>query len=282
MQKFLDNYQFWRDEKLANAAGSLEECLVEVANPQKLTAAEAGKIKQLCADNNFALFTIPPQSDYPRAIIDFNQQFDLTNQDQHLYLQNDGLAHITQSSERGQSEFIPYTDRAIGWHTDGYYNAPSQRIRAFSLFCVTPAASGGISQWIDPQMAYILLREKNADAADALANPQALGVPEHIVDGIVRRAASVGPIFFIDEQTRQLSMRYTQRKRYILPYSAEVGQAVEVLDDILQSKNPQRFEYRLDANQGIICNNVIHNRSTFTDDLSRPRLLLRGRYGNRI
>ena len=33
---------------------------------------------------------------------------------------------------------------------------------------------------------------------------------------------------------------------------------------------------------GILCNNVLHDRSGFTDDPARPRLILRARYHERI
>jgi hypothetical protein len=33
---------------------------------------------------------------------------------------------------------------------------------------------------------------------------------------------------------------------------------------------------------GILCNNVLHDRSGFTDDPLRPRLILRARYHERI
>ena len=38
------------------------------------------------------------------------------------------------------------------------------------------------------------------------------------------------------------------------------------------------FKVRLDAGQGIICNNVLHNRSGFTDDEKQKRLIYRARY----
>jgi hypothetical protein len=62
------------------------------------------------------------------------------------------------SKER--SEFIPYTDKAIGWHTDGYYNAVDHRVRAFSLFCVLPAATGGVNQWIESSCVLIANKAK--------------------------------------------------------------------------------------------------------------------------
>ena len=33
---------------------------------------------------------------------------------------------------------------------------------------------------------------------------------------------------------------------------------------------------------GILCNNVLHDRTGFTDDPARPRLILRARYHERI
>lgn len=279
----IDDYQFWRDEKLANAATNIEDCLIEVSDPKHLTPIEKNKITQLCHFNNFALFNIAPQKDIETSIVSFNQQFGLEAFDQHLYVKQQGLAHITQSDEKDQSEFIPYTNRAVGWHTDGYYNAIDNRIRAFSLFCVNPAQSGGENQWIDQQMAYLLLREDNPDVVKTLTHPKAMTIPEHIIDGRVRRETSVGPVFFIDDKTQQLYMRYTQRKKNIEFYnSEEIKQAVHILDQFLASNTPYHFLHTMTANQGILCNNILHNRSGFIDQQDSPRLMLRGRYFNSV
>jgi alpha-ketoglutarate-dependent taurine dioxygenase len=278
-----DDYQFWRDEKLSNAQSNIEDCLVEIRNPQALSKAEKDKIQQLCCTNNFALFAIKTQDDYAQAVVQINRQVGLLDYDQHLYAQSNGLAYIKQSDKQERSEFIPYTDKAIGWHTDGYYNAVDHRVRAFSLFCVLPAATGGVNQWIDPQMVYLLLREDNADVVKALTHPQAMSIPEHTLDGQVRRAKSTGAVFLIDEPSAELYMRYTQRKKNIeFLDSSEVKQAVTLLDDLLKTPTPHHFEHTMNTNQGLICNNVLHNRSAFVDDPQHPRLLLRGRYSNRV
>jgi hypothetical protein len=278
-----DEYQYWRDEKLANAHSDIESCMVELANPFSLNKAEKEKIQHLCRYNNFALFEITPQDDYDEAIVAINQQLGLVDYDQHLYAQSNGLAHISKSEKQKQAEFIPYTDKAIGWHTDGYYNSVENRIRSFSLFCVSPAISGGVNQWIDPQMVYLLLREDNADALKALSHPQAMSIPSHVVGGVTRREKSTGAIFFTDQRTNQLMMRYTQRKRNIEFFnSPEIKQAVVLLDNLLSAQTPYHFEHLMAANQGMVCNNVAHNRSAFSDDPAHPRLLLRGRYLNPI
>ncbi len=278
-----DNYKCWRDKKLANVVDDINLCMVEIANPFALTIAEKTAIQRLCEYNNFALFAIKAQKDYEQAIIQINHQMGLVDYDQHLYAQNNGLAYVTKSNKIGQLGFITYTNKALGWHTDGYYNAIENRVRAFSLFCIAPSVTGGVNQWIDPQMVYLLLREENQDVVEVLSHPQAMSIPEHKVNGKVRRAKSVGPIFFIDEIDNTLCMRYTQRKKNIeFLNSTELQQALALLDDLLKTKTPYHFEHLMNANQGLICNNVLHNRSMFVDHPSKPRLLLRGRYTNRV
>ena len=278
-----DEYQYWRDEKLANIPTRLNDCIVEIQNPFKLSNAEKNKIIDLCQRGDFALFQIQPVDQYDKAIISINAQFGLIDFDQHLFVKTGGLAHITQSDKKNQSEFIPYTDKNLGWHTDGYYNAIDARIRAFSLFCVNPATQGGVNEWIDPQMIYLLLREDNPDVAKALTHSQAMSIPEHKVDGVVRREKSTGPIFFVDELSESLYMRYTQRKKNIdFLDSTEIKQAVEHLDALLSTKTDYHFQHLMQSGQGLLCNNILHRRNSFTDDSNNPRLLLRGRYFNRI
>ena len=278
-----DTYKRWRDAKLEGAVTSIEAALVEINNPDELSASEKTRVKQLCDQNNFALFQIEPQSDYPSTINRINEQFGLVNFDAHLYVGEQGLAHITPSDNREQGEFIPYTTREIGWHSDGYYNELDRRIRAFSLFCANPALEGGENQWIDQHMLYILLREDNPEVAEALTHPQAMTIPEHRLEGAVRRPVSIGPIFFIDEKTTELYMRYTQRKKYIeFADSAEVQAAVNILDQRLAQTSSYHFRHTMCANQGILCNNVPHTRSAFTNDPNSPRLMLRERFFERI
>ncbi len=279
----IDDYKYWRDNKLENASSSIQDCIVEISNPENLSSSEKSKIKSLCDNNNFALFTIPKQDDYQDTINSINHQFDLDEFDEHLYVGDKGLASIANTKNKQQGEFIPYTNKAIGWHSDGYYNSYKKRIRAFSLFCASPAKAGGSNSWIDPHMIYIHLYEDNPDMVKALTNNKAMTIPEHKIDGLVRREISIGPIFFIDDMTNELYIRYTQRKKNIeFANSTEVRQAVEILDNFLASNSIYHFNHTMQEAQGMLCNNVLHNRSGFTDDPNKPRLMLRGRFFSRI
>ena len=167
---------------------------------------------------------------------------------------------------------------------DGYYNAPDQRIGAFILHCVRPAQSGGHNEILDPEIAYIRLRDENPDFVRALMHPQAMTIPESKSDGNVR-LVSVGPVFFADAATGRLHMRYTARTRSITwrddPTTLE---AVGFLRQCLAGGEPLVQQISLGPGQGILNNNVLHNRSGFADGMSADtgRLVYRIRFHNRV
>jgi hypothetical protein len=78
-------------------------------------------------------------------------------------------------------------------------------------------------------------------------------------------------------------MRYTARTRSIEwnPDPA-VRAAVTALERVLATPSPWIHRLTLAPGMGILCNNVLHDRSGFTDDPRRPRLILRARYHERI
>ena len=52
--------------------------------------------------------------------------------------------------------------------------------------------------------------------------------------------------------------------------------------DLLAGDNGPVFRYRLKAGEGLISNNVLHNRTAFSDGAQNRRLLYRARYFDRI
>jgi alpha-ketoglutarate-dependent taurine dioxygenase len=275
------NYPLWRDTKLQNVITDLNQYIVEIQDPIHLRTAEINKIKQLCNSNNFALIQIPKNNEYSDDVLAINTQLGLIDNDKHYFIHNDNLAHITKSNAKRQGEFIPYTDKKLNWHTDGYYNDEQHRIRSFSLFCANPAQQGGENRWLDVEMLYILLREKDPHLTQLLTLKDAMTIPAHIEDGKILRGESRGPIFFIDTHTQRLYMRYTQRKKNIA-FNDEVLEAITFLDATLEETSAYHFEYKMSEGQGIINNNVIHTRNSFINDENNPRLMLRGRYFVRI
>ena len=54
-----------------------------------------------------------------------------------------GITAITVASHGCGQDYIPYTNRGLSWHTDGYYNPSDMPVRAMVLHCIRDAASGG-------------------------------------------------------------------------------------------------------------------------------------------
>jgi hypothetical protein len=285
-----DAYRRWRDAKQAAQPRRIEDLVVDVADPRRLTASERSALLARCATANMAIYRSPVTAADKETALRLGQQLGLHRLDANWLADEDGVSPITVSvGERDASgggdraAFIPYTDRPIKWHTDGYYHPPGRRICAMLLHCVTPALSGGVTSLMDPEMAYIALRDADPQAVRALMAPDAMTIPERTDDSGVARAAQAGPVFSVMPGGGVLHMRYTARTRSIeWKADAATRAAVALLERLLADDGPTLFRTRLEAGMGLVCNNVLHDRSGFVDDPQRPRLLYRARYLDRV
>lgn len=278
-------YRVWRDWKLEHAPTRLEQLLVEIRNPLHLTPAESLAILDRCAHTNMALYACDPgpeqHKDIPLAI---GQAFGLEHLDHNLLADEDAITSLTVNGEGEHPHYIPYTNRPIQWHTDGYYNAPHQQVYGLMLHCVHPAAEGGANDLLDHELAYIFLRDTDPDYIRALMQPDAMTIPERRDANGVARPARSGPVFSIDVRHHTLHMRYTARCRNI-QWKADpvLDKARQRLEDLLASDQPFILHGRLERGMGLICNNVLHTRRGFADYPGLPaRLLYRARFHDRI
>ena len=78
-------------------------------------------------------------------------------------------------------------------------------------------------------------------------------------------------------------MRYTARTRSI-EWSPDplARAAVKTLEELLDSPSPYIYRATLQPGQGLISNNVLHDRSGFNNDDEHTRQLYRLRYYQRI
>ena len=277
-------YQRWRAAKLARKARRATDLIVDVANPRALTAAERDALLRRCADWNMAAYRSGgafQDKDTARAV---GRQLGLQRLDCHWLADEDGVSSITVSAASdGRGGFIPYTDRPLKWHTDGYYHPHDQRIRAMLLHCVRPARSGGVNALLDHELAYIALRDASPRWLQALMAPDAMTIPAREDAEGVARPAQAGPVFSVDPVDGALQMRYTSRTRSIVwKDDAATLKAVAFLERLLADDNTDVLHLRLDAGMGLVANNVLHDRSAFVDDPAHPRLLYRARYLDRI
>jgi alpha-ketoglutarate-dependent taurine dioxygenase len=278
----LQAYPRWREQKLARFPRSAEDLVVEVRDPRALSDGEAAQLRRVCAEANMAVYASPlagaADKDIPRRL---GERLGLARLQANPLADEDGISSLEVAAEKSGRGYIPYSNRRLLWHTDGYYNPPEARIRAFLLHCVRPAAEGGENRLLDPEIAYLLLRDADPRFVAALAAPDAMTVPANEEDPSAQRAAQAGPVFSFEDGA--LHMRYTARTRSIEWRPDEVTQAaVQRLREILDSDSPYVFRLRLAGGQGLVCNNVLHDRSEFSDAPGAGRLVYRARYADRI
>lgn len=283
----LDNesaYQAWRSRKLENYPTRIEQLIVEVHDPRSPTQAEYDALLQSCRKTNMAIYAGKTGSDPDKEIaLRLARRFGLERLDSNMLADDDGLTSLTVVSSEPRQAYIPYTNRPIKWHTDGYYNPPHRQIRGMLLHCVGSAASGGGNALMDHEIAYLLMRDENSGFIRALMQPDAMTIPARIEEGGVARPDEAGPVFSVNPESGDLHMRYTARTRSIIwKQDAETLAAVAFLEKLLGSDLPYIYRGRLEPGMGLLCNNVLHDRAGFADDETHRRLLYRARYYDRI
>jgi alpha-ketoglutarate-dependent taurine dioxygenase len=281
-----DAYRRWSTSKLEHYPRSAQELIVEVCDPGALSRAERDAIIERCRKTNMAIYACTAKHAHDKTLVQvLGKQLGLRHLDSNLCADTDSISSVRVKPAGQHHEYIPYSNRALKWHTDGCYNPPAQPVRAFILHCASAAAEGGDNALLDPEIVYLLLRNESADHVRALMQPDAMHIPANVQAGEEIRSACTGPVFTLDDMTASLHMRYSARRRYIQWKTDPATQAaVRFLEDLLAGNSDYVFYHRLQPGQGIICNNVLHSRTAFVDDPAgyRERLLYRARYYDRI
>ncbi|MCW2272851.1 alpha-ketoglutarate-dependent taurine dioxygenase [Rhodoblastus acidophilus] len=277
------DWRVWRAAKLDAAARFLQCAPVRVADPRHVSAAEKVAVRAQIALANAALYEweAPPSQaeDLDRALLEFSTAFGLNAFEDHRSANRNGVVRIEVNSARGF--YIPYTDKPIAWHTDGYYNyhGPAKNVQAMILHCAEAADEGGENRLLDPELAFLRLAEFDVSALRLLLHPEAMIIPEARDEAGRVRAENRGPVFFLSN-AGALSMRYTARKKNIVWRDDATRAAAAALLAVIESEPLVRRE-KLRPGQGVLCNNILHDRAAFANGAA-PRLLCRVRFHTRI
>jgi hypothetical protein len=277
-------YQRWREQKLVLAPVSAADLIVEVNDPRQLSANEHAALLEKCQRANMVIYASRQYSADKEIARKIGLQFGLEHLDANFLAGEDGISEIKVSNENDQTRqaFIPYTNKPIKWHTDGYYNTLEHRIRGMLLHCVHSATQGGENRLMDHEMVYLKMRDENPDFIRALSAMDVMTIPARTDDDGVARAEQSGPVFSVDENGK-LHMRYTARTRSIVWKQDEVSRAaVAFLEKLLATESQHVYSAKLESGMGLLCNNVLHDRSGFNDNPASPRLLYRARFFDRI
>lgn len=281
-------YRSWRKGKLSEYPSQLSDISVPIVDLTKPTDTEIQQLVAICRKTNMVLYRCDQaqekcdQAQAKEGIRRFGAALGLERLDYNLCSDQDGISALKVVPGGSRAEYIPYSNHAIRWHTDGYYNRPENTIRGMLLHCASPAQEGGSNCLFDPEIVYLLMRDTSPEYIAALMQKDAMTIPANVQDGVQIRAAQSGPVFSVSP-SGDLHMRYTARTRSIEWKADSVTQAaIRYLEQLLASDSPFAFEVKLKAGEGLLSNNVLHTRSKFSDGDKHKRLMYRARYFDRI
>lgn len=270
-------YGSWRENKLVFEKPLLSDVRVSIDDPYRLGDTEKHAILKRCTNYNLSIYELNDVTVTDKSLVRaMGEQLDLLRLDANLRSDEDSVSSLEVKAQAGNM-YIPYTDKPLSWHTDGYYNTLDNQINTIVMHCASPAADGGITSLLDHEILYIKLRDENPDYIQALMHPQAMTIPDNLEAGKVIRAEQAGPVFSLKPDGR-LHMRFSARKRNIIWRDTdETHAAVAMINEYMADEN-NILKVALQAGQGVICNNVLHNRSGFIDSETQKRLLYRARF----
>lgn len=277
-----DHYREWRRGKLDSYPKSANEILVPIDGLQKLTGEQQAAIRRSIKRANMAIYRCRDNFVDRAAVVSFAGRFGLKRIDHHLCANADGVSELSVAATGVRSDYVPYSNRSLSWHTDGYYNDKQRQINAVLLHCAQSAVSGGENALLDPEIAYIRLRDEDPRFITAFEHPECMTIPANTgAEGEIRPALT-GPVFSYGARG-EIHMRYSARRKNISwrddPLTAA---AREFLTHILNETDGPVFHYRLQKGEGLLSNNVLHDRTAFSDGQGQQRLLYRARFFDRI
>ena len=274
-------YKKWRDFKLSYYPVQKNKLTFKfddtIIDEKKLNL-----FKNTVNNYNFAIYEFTSDI-LDKELLDFCSALGLNNSISNLFSDEDNISNITnQEKEKKQTskgEYIPYTNKQLNWHTDGYYYPINSAIKSFLLHCVCPAKEGGENLLIDHEIIYIHIRDHNPDFIDVLMQNNIMEIPNN--KNIKGSKNISGPVFYVDEKNF-LNMRFTSRQQNIKwQKDVMIKKIKKFIFEFINEDEKYLFKLLLKKNQGYIANNILHKRENYIDG-DKKRLLKRLRFSSRL
>jgi|TARA_B100000953_G_scaffold276329_1_gene250354 alpha-ketoglutarate-dependent taurine dioxygenase len=270
------DYNRWANDKLDSYTNNINNLMVEIKNPLELSKSEKEKCLRVIKNQNMVFFNIEkPQKNIGFSLTELAHQFGMGNYELDSRSDVSGLTKIQMETKKYHEEYIPYTNKPLNWHTDGYYNSIKNPILSWLLYCESPSDSGGMNKFMDHEIAYILYNQHFQNMHELMEEDVHV-IPENKMNS---RLEVKGYVFgFINEK---LHMRFSMRGKNIV-WKKNIIDSINSLKKIIKESTTFHVSYKLMPGQGVLTNNVIHMRTTFTNTKNKNRLLYRLRSKKRI
>lgn len=241
----------WRAHKLDMRPLDAAELVVHVRNPLSLSRAEKTALVERCLRANMAIYAGPASLD-------------------------DASVPLRIASQLGLRAGLPasgaelHGDARVPWHTAGHSNPAGLPARASVIHCAS-AGEGGALALLDPELAWLMLRDQGECLVRALSREDAFSIPHRHDE---RHAV------FAFDAGGDLHMRFSEHRDALRwQCDATVSEAAARLRRLLDRDASCVARTRLAAGMGVVSNNVLMMRAMLLDSRTR---MLRATFAERV
>ena len=261
---------------------------VEVRDPRALTAAERAALVDRCRRANMAVYASPRHATPTRSCRALLGR-QLGPRPARPQLARRRRRHQQRDGRRrgGARRIHPVHEPADPLaHRRLLQPAGAAHPRRWCCTASRSAATGGENALLDHEIAYLLLRDADPGArarADAARRDDDPGARATTTASRGRR--ETGPVFSVDpDERRAAHALHRAHAQHRVEATIRRSRAAVAALERAAGDARRRIIHRvtLQPGMGIVCNNVLHDRSGFVDDPARaaaplPRALLRPR-----
>ena len=139
----------WAEEKEGNIPHNIDGIIVNIHDINNVKISEIAKIKETINKCKSCIYSSKTALKSNTNLLKFVESVGMRTYDRNNIESNE-ISTITPL-ENKKINYIPYTDKPLNWHTDGYYDKKS--IFSWLLHCVHPATHGGENYLLDHELA---------------------------------------------------------------------------------------------------------------------------------
>ena len=260
-----NEFKQWALEKEDNIPLNIDDLIVKIQDINHATLAEISNIKDIIKRFNCCIYQSRVGLNAQADLMNFAQSIGMETYDTNN-IHNSPISLIMSLETKNALNYIPYTNKKLNWHTDGYYD--EKPIFSWLLHCEEPAYSGGENYLLDHELAireYII----KYDNLESLSSLDAFTIPGNTH---ANRGETKGYICNNDNEYKKFHMKFSMREKNMKLNEQSKTAIMRMKKIIKEDCKKYCLTYKLSKNEGIVSNNILHGRNSFEDGKAMRKL----------
>ena len=254
------SYEFkqWASEKEDNIPSNINDLKIDLHDINHISLKEISIIKDKIKRFNCCIYKSHVDLLTQADLLNFAKSIGMITYDDNN-IHSNPVSSIMPLEPEKTVNYIPYTNKQLNWHTDGYYD--EKPIFSWLLHCEEPAFSGGENYLLDHELAireYILKH----DNLDQLTRPDSFIIPSNADAG---RNETKGYICDMNNKYKKFHMKFSMRQKNIELNERSKTAFIRMKKIIKEDCKKYCITYKLSKNEGIVSNNILRGRNSFVD-----------------